>query len=242
MACFFISLKTSNYLLHIKFIIDKFCEFEKIQSEEEKSKIKDKVLAYESDILIRINFSLEYELPYPFLKKILGLRDQAVLKFIIKNEKNAVLSNFCNDNDKIKHIKGKISEIVNFSFLFPFFLNFNTDTISLSCLKLALNKLKIQININDIINIICNQKEKEFVSIDVNDINDIEICSSLIDELVLSKIQKVKTHEEHNVNNINNIKKQNFFIANTEYDIGTKPKSETKEKSKNETFLKKKRK
>ena len=124
MACFFISLKTSNYLLHIKFIIDKFCEFEKIQSEEEKSKIKDKVLAYESDILIRNNFSLEYELPYPFLKKILGLRDQAVLKFIIKNEKNAVLSNFCNDNDKIKHIKGKISEIVNFSFLFPFFFEF----------------------------------------------------------------------------------------------------------------------
>jgi hypothetical protein len=248
MACFFISLKTSNCLLPSKFIIDTFCLFEKIDSDEEKLKIKEKIFSYEADILYTIHFSTEYEMPYPFLKKILGIGDQAVLKLAIKKSGdnkintniNTFLLNFDNDADKIKHIKDNIAEIVNYSFLFPFFLNYDAKTISLSCLILAFKRLNIQINITDIINIISDQKEMEIVSIDIN---DIEICSSLIDELVLSKIKKVPHHEVNNINNINTLNKQNFLNKeNTEFNIETKPKNESKEKAEKETFLQKKRK
>ena len=231
----------------IKFIIDSFCIFEKIENEEEKIEIKEKIFFYESDIFYTLGFSMEYELPYPFLKKILGIGDQAVLKLAIeKSEKNktntninTILNNCENDADKIKNIKDKIAEIVNYSFLFPFFLNYDVEIISLSCLILAFNKLNIQINITDIINIISDQKETEIVSIDIN---DIEICSSLIDELVLSKIQKVSQHEVNNINNINTQNKQNFFKINNEYNIETKSKNESKGKAENEVFLHKKRK
>ena len=249
LASFFISLKTSNYLFHIQFIIDSFCNIQKIESNEEKNKIRQKVLFYESDIFFTINFSTEYKLPYPFLKNLLGIGDQAVLKYIIKNSNNNaninnILAKIENDENKIKCIKNTIAEIVNYSFLFPFFLNYNSDIISFSCLKLALARLNLQINIKDIINIIENcQKETKFVSIDVNDINDIEICSSLIDELVLSKILLTHPQETYNINNINT--QNNFLSVNTpyaQYNSETKPKEDLKEKTKIETLLKRKRK
>ena len=248
LASFFISLKTSNYLFHIQFIIDSFCNIQKIENNEEKNKIRQKVLFYESDIFFTINFSTEYKLPYPFLKNLLGIGDQAVLKYIIKNSNNTNINNFLakieNDENKIKCIKNTIAEIVNYSFLFPFFLNYNSDIISFSCLKLALARLNLQINIKDIINIIENcQKETKFVSIDVNDINDIEICSSLIDELVLSKILLTHPQETYNINNINT--HNNILSVNTpyaQYNSETKPKEDLKEKTKIETLLKRKRK
>lgn len=249
LASFFISLKTSNYLFHIQFIIDSFCNIQKIENNEEKNKIRQKVLFYESDIFFTINFSTEYKLPYPFLKNLLGIGDQAVLKYIIKNSNNNaninnILAKIENDENKIKCIKNTIAEIVNYSFLFPFFLNYNSDIISFSCLKLALARLNLQINIKDIINIIENcQKETKFVSIDVNDINDIEICSSLIDELVLSKILLTHPQETYNINNINT--QNNFLSVNTpyaQYNSETKPKEDLKEKTKIETLLKRKRK
>ena len=249
LACFFISLKTSNYLFPCQFIIDSFCNIQKIENDEEKIKIRKKVLFYESDIFFSINFSMEYKLPYPFLKNLLGIGDGAVLKYIIKNSNkntniNNILAKIDNDENKIKCIKNTISEIVNYSFLFPFFLNYNSEIISFSCLKLALARLNSQINIKDIINIIDNyQKETKFVSIDVNDINDIEICSSLIDELVLSKICLTHPQETYNINNINI--HNNFLNVNAhyaQYNTETKPKDELKEKTKIETLLKRKRK
>ena len=89
MACLFISFKITNCLKPIEFIIDNFCLFEKIENKEDKDKIKEKVLFYESDIFYTINYSVDYELPFPFLKKILGVGDQAILKMAIeKNGKN----------------------------------------------------------------------------------------------------------------------------------------------------------
>ena len=131
----------------------------------------------------------------------------------------------------VKHIKENIVEIVNYSFLFPFFLNYDTETISLSCLNLSFKKLNIQINITDIINIISSQKETENISIDIN---SIEMCSSLIDELVLSKIKKSSPNELDDINNISQQRqnKQNFWTINNEIN------TEKKEK----TFLLKKRK
>ena len=251
-ACFFISLKTANCLMSINNIIEVFCTIKKIQNEEEKSKIKEKVLFYESDIYFSINFSLEFQLPYPFLKKILGIGDQAILKLAIskKENNNANIANaniniifsVGGDDDKIKKIKQNISEIINYSFLFPFFLYYNIEIISLACLMLTFKQMNIHIKLDDIINIISNQKETETISIDVNDINDIEICSSLIDELVLSKIGKAPQHEENNINNITSQPTQLFFNINNEYDAETKSKNDLKEKPKKESFLQRKRK
>ena len=128
MACFFISLKTSNYLFRSQFIVDCFCNLEKITDENIKQNIKEKMLYYEFDIFTINNFSIGYDLPYQFLKDILASGNQAILKYIIKNSENNTnaytnnaLSNFNNDESKIKYIKENISEIVNYSFLFPFF-------------------------------------------------------------------------------------------------------------------------
>ena len=60
---------------------------------------------------------MEYKLPYPFLKNLLGIGDQAVLKFIIKNSNNNTnntnINNFLakidNDENKIKCIELIIS-------------------------------------------------------------------------------------------------------------------------------------
>ena len=234
MACLFISFKITNCLKPIEFIIDNFCLFEKIENEEDKIKIKEKVLFYESDIFCTINFSMDYESPFLFLKKILGIGEQAILNMAIgQSEKNInnFLIKFDNNADKIKHIKENIVEIVNYSFLFPFFLYYDIEAIALSCLNLSFKKLNIQINITDIINIISTQKETKNVSIDIK---TIEICSSLIDELVLSQIKKAPQNEQDNINNINiqSQNKQNFWVINPELN------KETKEK----TFLLKKRK
>ena len=126
MACFFISLKTSNYLLQSQFIVECFCNLEKIADEKIKTKIKEKMLFYESDIFCIINFTIGYALPYPYLKAVLSIGNQAVLNYIIKTSenngtydtnntnKNNSLSKLDSDESKIKHIKEVISEIVNY--------------------------------------------------------------------------------------------------------------------------------
>jgi len=194
MACFFLSLKVSNFLIHIDFIIDTFCNFEKKNfSDEEKNKIKQKVFSYEFEILTSINFSFEYDLPYNFLKNVMGILSPEILKTLNKDKNNFLINNDTNiennDENKIKIIKGKIAEIVNLSFLFPFFLKYNSEIIALSCLKLALNHFKINLNIQKIIDIILNNQKEAKISIDIIDINDIEICSSLIDNFVISKVK-----------------------------------------------------
>lgn len=97
--------------------------------------------------------------------------------------------------------------------------------------QFIIQKLNIQINITDIINFISSQKETENISIDIN---SIEMCSSLIDELVLSKIKKSSPNELDYINNISQQRqnKQNFWTINNEIN------TEKKEK----TFLLKKRK
>ena len=147
--------------------------------------------------------------------------------FLLNNDLNIENSN----ENKIKIIKGKILEIANISFLFPFFLRYKSEVIALSCVKLALNQLNINLNIKDINNIIIKNQKETKVSIDIIDINDIEICSSLISDFVLSKIKI----------NSNNIKNK----LNSEKNAETKAKIELNDKSKNfndKTFLTKKRK
>ena len=220
-ACFFISLKITNYLMKIDFILDNIYNNNIliVKDNDEKLRIKNIVLKYESDILFSINFDLEHDFPYIYIKNLWGDLSNKILEYINnkKNNINNINNNFFNNGDdtsKIKIIKDYISEILNYSFLFPFFLYYNSTIIALSCLNLALKKFNIKINIIDIIS---NHKEMKIISI-----GDIEVCSSLIDEIILSKIRKINNDTQ--TNNINNINLQNFLSINN----NTEANNETK--------------
>ena len=202
-------MKTSNYLMKIDSILD-ICYKNNIfeeNKEDEKIRIKNMVLNYESDILFSLNFNVEHELPYNYIKNIWGDASTKILEFIKNDNVNNINNNILNsgdDSNKLKLIKEKIADFLNYSFLFPFFLYYSSNTIALSCLNIALKHFKIKLNIIDIIS---NHKEMESISMD-----DIEVCSSLIDEMILSKIKSV--NNEMQVNNINNINIKNIISIN----------------------------
>ena len=236
-ACFFLSLKITNYLMPIDYLLDNVYKSNnlEVKNDDEKVIIKNMVLKYESDILFSINFDLENDLPYIYIKNLWGDLSNKILEYLNNNKNNInnIKNNFLNNEDdtsKIKLIKDNISEILNYSFLFPFFLYYNSKIIALSCLTLALKKFNIK---NNIIDIISNHIEMKNISI-----NDIENCSSLIDEIILSKIRKINNEEQ--INNINNINLHNVMPVNHNVDT----KNETKFKltdniKKNGLFLSK---
>ena len=227
-VCFFISIKTSNYLMKIDSILD-ICYKNSIliaDSEDEKIKIRNMALNYDSDILFSLNFNIEYELPYNFIKNIWGDASTKILEYINNNIINKSINNNIlncgDDSSKLKIIKENIADILNFSFLFPFFLYY--------------------------IDIISNHKEMESISMD-----DIEVCSSLIDEMILSKIKKV--NNEMQMNNINNINLKNIISKNLISEAKDETKrvnninininmkiSDNKNSNKNEMFFSKKEK
>ena len=146
-------------------------------------------------------------------KNLWGDISNKILEYLNNNKNNInnLNNNFLNNEDetgKMKLIKDNILEILNYSFLFPFFLYYNSKIIALSCLNLALKKFNIK---NNIIDIILNHKEMKNISID-----DIEMCSSLIDEIILSRIRKINNDEQ--INNINNIYLHNLMAVNHNID------------------------
>ena len=233
-ACFFLSLKITNYLMKIDYLLDIVYKNNnlEVKNNDEKEIIKNMVLKYESDILFSINFDLEHDLPYIYIKNLWGDLSNKILEYI-NNNKNNINKNFLNNEDDtstIKFIKDNISEILNYSFLFPFFLYYNSKIIALSCLNLALKRFKIKINIIDIIS---NHIEMKNISF-----NDIEICSSLIDEIILSKIRKINNEEQKN--NINNINLRNLISVNHNTEVNNETKFKiTDNIRKNEIFISK---
>ena len=201
-VCFFISIKASNYLMKIDSILD-ICYKNNIleaNNEDEKIRIKNMVLNYESDILFSLNFNVEHELPYNYIKKIWGDTSTKILEYIKKDNINSINNinlSSGDDSSKLKLIKEKIADILNYSFLFPFFLYYTPIIIALSCLNIALKHFKIKLNIIDIIS---NHKEMESISMD-----DIEVW-------ILSKIKSV--NNEMQMNNINNINIKNIISIN----------------------------
>ena len=207
-ACFFISLKASNFLIQIEFLLEIIDKNKILENKiiNDKFEVKNLIFKYESDILFTINFELENELPYIYIKNIWGDLSNKIIESINNNNKN-LNNNILNKGDQnslIKNIRENLVEFINFSFLFPFFLYYNPSVIAFSCLIFVLNKFNLKINIIDIIS---DHKEMGNISID-----DIEVCSSLIDEVIISKNKK--TNNGTQKNNINNINIQNFISIN----------------------------
>ena len=57
-----------------------------IKENNDKIKMKDTVLNYETDILFSINFNLEHELPYNYIKNIWGELSNKVWEYINNNK------------------------------------------------------------------------------------------------------------------------------------------------------------
>ena len=220
-ACFFISLKISNYLVKIDYLLDNIFNNNilVIKDNNDKIIIRNMVLDFETDILYSINFDLEHDLPYNYAKNLWGKLSNKILEYLnnSKNNINNINNNFLNNEDntrKLNQIKEHIAEILNYSFLFPFFLYYNSTIIALSCLTLALKKFNMQ---KIILDIISNHKEMKIISI-----KDIDLCSSLIDEIIISKIKSRNNEEE--INNINNINLQNLALIKNNVEENNEPK------------------
>ena len=217
-------MKSLNYLYKINYIVDIFCSIENINDDNEKINIKDKIFYYEEKILFYTAFNYEYDMPYNLLKTVMGN--------IPVGGAGGVFGDM--DEYKLKKFKEKLSEIVNYSFFCPFFLYYDMPTISFSCLSLAIKKMNVNTKLVDIINIINNHKEMEYISIDLN---DIEICSSLIDELVISKLNINFNIQPQIINNdiniINNINLQNNVTLINNSNTETKIKNDLNDDKKN---------
>ena len=199
-ACFFLSTKAFNFLIQIEILLEIIDKNKILNNKElkDKSKIKDMILNYECDILFTINCNLENDLPYIYIKNIWGDLSNKILESINNNKNiNNIILNNGDENSIIKNIKENLLEIINYSFLFPFFLYYNPFIIAFSCLSIVLKLYNLKLNIIDIIS---NHKEMDNISI-----KDLEVCSSLIDEVIISKNKAIITETQKNNNNSINI-------------------------------------
>ena len=180
-ACFFITTKSTWYATRLSLILDK-----NLDENANKTKHKEEVIFYEYDILNSINFNLENDLPYKYAKSLWDEISKAIyLKY---------------KNDKIlKDIKEKWSSFILYSYLFPFFLKFDSVVIALANLDIVLKHYDIEIDLSQIIS---NHKEFELTSK-----TNVEVCSSLIDRLIINneklisiKKDELKNNNEKNIN------------------------------------------
>ena len=180
-SCFFITTKSTGYTTHLSVILENLL---KKNIYLEKYLDKNEVFLYEYDILNAIGLNLENDLPYKYAKFVWS--DLEKLLNIKKININI-----------IKDIKEKWNSFILYSYLFPFFLQFDASIIALSNLKIVLAHYNIEIKLTEIIS---NHKEFEFVSE-----KDIEVCSTLIERLIIKNdILFNNNKQEINVKNADN--------------------------------------
>ena len=193
-ACFFITTKSTWYATRLNLILDK-----NLEENANKVKHREQIIFYEYDILNSINFNLENDLPYKYAK---SLWDE-VSKAIYQKYKNNLI---------LKDIKEKWSNFILYSYLFPFFLKFDSLVIVLANLDIVLKHYDIEIDLSQIIS---NHKELEFTSK-----TNVEVCSALIDRLIISneKLTNIKKEEQKNENEKNtNLNIQRIHVNSDSY-------------------------
>ena len=116
--------------------------------------IKDKICEFEELLLISINFDLNVDLPYNFLKKI----------------RNSLQVKNINNSSKIFEI---LCFHINDSYIFPVCLFFDPVTITLACIKIMKQNFNINLNINEI-------KDLSSFQIDFDEINQCADTLSLL--------------------------------------------------------------
>ena len=175
-ACFFITTKSTWYATRLSLILDK-----NLEENANKAKHREQVIFYEYDILSSINFNLENDLPYKYAKSLW----EDVAKAIYQKYK---------DDKILKDIKEKWSSFILYSYLFPFFLKFDSPVLALANLDIVFQYYDIELDLSQIIS--CH-KELELTSK-----TSVEVCSALIDRLIISneKLTIIKKNEPNNKN------------------------------------------
>lgn len=177
-SCFFLTTKCTNNLIHIsdilKIIYDKKILENNFQRGKEKEyNIKEEehkkiIFDYEFLILSSVGFKINSELPSNYVSSLYENISRQI------------------DTIAITNLKNKWITYINNSYYFPFFLKFKPLIIALSCLKILLQNLKLQINLKQLLS---NHKELEFDSM------EIENCSALM-------CSKLPTYFSINGNNL----------------------------------------
>ena len=137
-SCYFLATKSLNYLINIDDIINIIYKNNILKNNNNnlKEKYKKLIFNYEFNILESIGFNIDdFISPYKYIS---FLFDKIIIKFIT-------------DISILKNLKEYFTALINYSYIFPFFLKFNTLTIVLSLLKYLFNSYSIKIDINKII-------------------------------------------------------------------------------------------
>jgi len=182
-SCFYLVIKSSNYLMRFDDIIDIIYKYN-ILTNDNNNNLKDNhknlIFYYEFKILESIGFELNnFDLPYKYTSILF---DKIINKFIT-------------DISKLKNLKEYYQALLNYSYIFPHFLKFNTLTIVLSLLKILFIIKNIKININQILS---EFKEFEYGFIQ----KELDNCYSLI-YLFLFNNDKKDLNIKKDFNNIN---------------------------------------
>ena len=161
-SCFYLVIKSSNYLMRFDDIIDIIYKYNILTNDNNNNNLKDNhqnlIFYYEFKILESIGFELNnFDLPYKYTSILF---DKIINKFIT-------------DISKLKNLKEYYQALLNYSYIFPHFLKFNTLTIVLSLLKILFIIKNIKIDISQILS---EFKEFEYGFIQ----KELDNCYSLI--------------------------------------------------------------
>ena len=189
-ACFFSGTKSSDFKIRVDDILNYSYKCN-ILNQKTHDENRDKILYYEFEILNVMqfnitNYGLTYKNAYFVLDNIYKL-----LKIEFK------------DNSVSEKIKEYFIAQIRYSFVFPFFLNYDKKTIILSCINLLLKQLFP----NYIITLWDN---KEYINIK----SDIIQCSKLFEQFLNEKKENNDNKNDKEIN-IGIIRKINSTNTNS---------------------------
>jgi len=171
-ACFLSGTKSSDFKIKVDDILNYSYKCN-ILSQEMNSENKEKVLYYEFEILTVMqfnnsNYGLTYKNAYLIFEKIIKS-----LKIEFR------------DNSVSEKIKDYFIAQIRYAFVFPFFLNYDKNTIILSCVNLLLK----QILPNNIVSI---WENKEYIDIRAEIIE----CSNLFEQFLCHKKDNIEINNK----------------------------------------------
>ena len=181
-SCYYLVIKSSNYLMRFDDIIDILYKYNLLKNDNNnlKEKHKEIIFNYEFEILESIAFDLNsYDLPYKYIS---FLFDKIINKYIT-------------DLAKLKNLKEYYAALINYSYIFPHFLKFNTLTIVITLLKILfiINNIKIDIN-----QILCEFQDFGYQIIQ----KELDNCYNLIYFFLFKEKNDIKSNQ-NKINNIN---------------------------------------
>ena len=162
-SCILIASKFTYNLIHLDTIISKICE---LKTSVDKSQLKNKILQFEFSVLSSCGFDFSIELPYKWIKRL----------------KNKITQNL-NTNQ----FATLWMYILNDTFTLPLCLRFTSATIAMASFVIAIEKIKLSI---DVLNVI--EENKIEVSI-----SEMKQCVYLINKYIYNKQNDIEIKENY---------------------------------------------